>query len=99
MPLLLGTNSSCLCGCVRELEELGNPAVREEALLWLRMGRGVLNKTWKPPQSQAQPPSGLLTKYFLNILSRPPWPRAGCPCLPLPLPGQGTKAKRQEGIG
>lgn len=35
----------------------------------------------------------LLTKYFLNILSRPPGPRAGCPCLPLPLLGQRTKAR------
>lgn len=60
-------------------------------------GAEALNKTWKPPQSQAQPPSGLLTKYFLNILSRPPWPRAGCPCLPLPLPGQGTKARDRRG--
>lgn len=39
------------------------------------------------PHSQAQPPFWLLTKYF-NILSRPPWPRVGCPCLPLPLLGQ-----------
>lgn len=81
--------------CVTVLQKLW--AVSEEgpaaAKTMRKEGGGTLNKCENPPQSQAQPPSWLLTEYFLNILWRPPWPRAGCPCLPLPLLRQRTKTR------
>lgn len=87
--------------CVTVLEKLG--AASKEgpvpAKNVRRGGGGGKPSTTLGVLLRARPslPPRLLTKYFLNILRRPPWPRAGCPCLSLPMLGQRTKTRERRG--